>query len=363
VQNYDPHADTSYSDNNLDVDGNFTPLINIGDVQHGALILNDLNHHNRHFVVVTGKNVEACFNTIRSINSRSGSCYVRESYVDPTATNPVVKERYIAPINEDIDIAKNSDFDCTNWPWEMNTWMPSNGTTGLLGSVTTMSLSHDTYAKIVHEQGDVMLTANGRPAIDGSNSRGLDYTIELIMYDYKPFLQTSSLADDYAEFVRDLVDQYCRTVNTTRDRMLERTHVYYAPVRTFGLGDFKAQNGDVFTHNLEITVGLKLHVPISVIRDNATKDIIRNNILSMIKARLETGNFNMVDIANEIKETMSDNIYYVDIDGIDGDPDLQTLVSVDKDICRPYLKQRLVLDTNNAVIVEDALNLEYAALI
>lgn len=362
VQNYDPNADASYSDNNLDIDGNFTPLINIGDVKHGALLLNDLHHPNRHFVVVTGENVEECFNTIRSINSRSGSCYVREVYEDPTVDNLVVKEVYVAPINEDIDLTKNSDYDCTNWPWEMENWMSANGTAGPFDNVL-MELSYDTYAKIVHKQGDVMLTSSGRPAVEGVGGRGLDYTIELIMYDYKPFMQTSSLADDYAEFVRDLVYTYCQSVNLTRDRLLERTHIYYAPVRTFGLGDFKAQNGDIFTHNLEITVGLKLHVPISVIRDNATKDIIRNNILSMIKAHLETGNFNMVDVANEIKETMSDNIYYVDIEGIDGDPDLQTLVSVDKDICRPYLKQRLVLDTNNAVIVEDALNLEYAALI
>ena len=364
VHNYDPNADTSYSDNNVDYQGNFTPLINVGDLQHGALLLNDLNRPNKHFVVATANTLEDCYIAVNSINANSGSCYVREVYKTDNGVpdTDTVVSRYFCPINDDISIEKNSSFDCTNWPWELDMWIPDTGTVGPFDNVA-MQLSLDTYSKIVHKRGDILLNNTGKPALEGAGIRSLDYTVDLIMYDYKPLLQSSSLADTYSLFIRDLIYQYCITVNTTRDRMLERTRVYYAPVRTFGLGDFKSQNGDTFTHNLEITVGFKLHVPLSVIRDNATKDIIRNNILTIVKAHLATGNFNMIDVADEIKSSMSDNIFYVDIDGIDNNPDLQTLISANKDICRPYLKQRLVRDTNNAILLEDSLNLEYVALI
>ena len=80
--------------------------------------------------------------------------------------------------------------------------------------------------------------------------------------------------------------------------MLERTRDYYSPIRTFGLGDFKSPNGDTFTHDLEISLKFKLHVPVSVVRDNSQKAIIRNNILTIVKNHLRTGKFNLVDVAN-----------------------------------------------------------------
>lgn len=364
VENYDPKADLYYSDNNLDINGEFTPLINIGDVKHGALLLNDLNNQNKHFVVVTGDSLEECFNAVRSINSRSGSCYLLTTYKDPSVENPVVTSQYFSPINSDIDISKNTDFDVKNWPWEMDNWIPADGTVSIFTSKTMYLDLENSYAKVVHKKGDVLLDATGRPIVSANESgRGLNYTIELIMYDYKPLQQSSKLADTYNTFVRDLISGYCDTVISMRSRMLERTRVYYSPIRTFGLGDFKSPNGDTFTHDLEISLKFKLHVPVSVVRDNAQKAIIRNNILTIVKNHLRTGKFNLVDVANEIKESMSDNIYYIDIDGVDGDDTVQTLISANKDICRPYLKQMLVRDTNNAVIIEDALTLEYASLI
>lgn len=362
VSSYNPNLDTSYGENNLDTNGDFTPLINIGSTSTGALLLNDLNRPKKHFVVVTGSTIEESAAAIQSVNASSGSCWICDVYDDPASDTPTIVNRYYRPINEDIDMEKNSDDDCTNWPWELDNWLPNTGTTGPIGNVH-MTLGVDTYAKIVHKKGDVLLTATGRPATADSTGRKIDYTLEMVMYDCKPALQTAETAKTYSTFVRDLVWQYCNIVQSVRSRLLERTTIYYSPIRTFGLGDFKAQNGDTFTHNLEVTVGFKLHVPLSVVRDNATKSIIRNNILTIVKEHLATGNFSMIDVADEIKETMSDNIYYVDITGIDGDPDLQTLVSVNKEVCRPYLKQRLVRDTNNAIVIEDSLDLEYAALI
>ena len=336
----------------------------IGDVKHGALLLNDLNQQNRHFVVVTGDSLDECFNAVRSINSRSGSCYLLTTYEDPSVENPVVTSQYFSPINSDIDISKNTDFDVKNWPWEMDNWIPAYGTVSIFTSKTMYLDLENSYAKVVHKKGDVLLDATGRPIVSANESgRGLNYTIELIMYDYKPLQQSSKLADTYNTFVRNLISGYCDTVVSIRSRMLERTRVYYSPIRTFGLGDFKSPNGDTFTHDLEISLKFKLHVPVSVVRDNSQKAIIRNNILTIVKNHLRTGKFNLVDVANEIKESMSDNIYYIDIDGVDGDDTVQTLISANKDICRPYLKQILVRDTNNAVIIEDALTLEYASLI
>ena len=130
-----------------------------------------------------------------------------------------------------------------------------------------------------------------------------------------------------------------------------------------GLGDFKAPNGDIFTHNLEISLGFKLRVPISVIRDSTAKAIIRNNVLSIIRKHLSTGKLNCIDVANEIKSTLSDNVYYVDILGIDGDPTLQTLISANSAISKPYLKTILSIDSNNDIIETEALTLDYETFI
>ena len=228
-----------------------------------------------------------------------------------------------------------------------------------------MELDKDhSYAQIVHERGDMLIDETGQPVIEtDSDSRKLNYTIELIMYDYKPIATTTNTREDYVSWVRDLVAGYCGTVITARARMLERTRVYYAPVRTFGLGDFKAPNGEIFQHNLEISLGFKLHVPISVIRDASAKEIIRNNVLSIIRAHLNTGTINCSEVANEIKETLSDNVFHVDTFGIDGDPSLQTLISVNPAISKPYLKTVLSIDSNNDIIETESLKLEYSTLV
>ena len=368
--NYNVEEDDSYSPQNQDNFEEFAPLVNLGNLKSGALLLLDVNYTERHLVVATGDSLTECVDAVMSFGTLSGSCFIRTVYANVPESiaqldsDENVVARYYKVINEDIDLNKNTCYDCANWPWEQQGWVSNTGSTDIMDKIEMRIDKDNTYAQIVHERGDIIISSTGSPVVEGDpDKRRLMYTLELIMFDYKPIATTTNTREEYVQWVRSLVSSYCDSVITARSSMLERTRVYYAPIRTFGLGDFKAPNGDIFTHNLEISLGFKLRVPISVIRDSTAKAIIRNNVLSIIRKHLSTGKLNCIDVANEIKSTLSDNVYYVDILGIDGDPTLQTLISANSAISKPYLKTILSIDSNNDIIETEALTLDYETFI
>ena len=375
--NYLHTEDDSYSVNNQDDAGNFIPLIASTQSGGGALLMNDINNPNTHFVITIAGDINTACATITSISLMSGSCYLLESFAKPTLTakdadrhvanvtamqqldNYEVTKRYFVPINEDLNLENNTKSDVYNWPWEMEHWLSDQGTSAYNDGIMMTLNKNDSNAKIVTERGDIVLNSTGTPVVAGSEARKLTYNLELITYDYKPTQTSNSNTDNYNTWIRNLILGYCNTVNAARGVMLERTRCYYAPVRTIGLGDFKSANGEYMTHNLEISVGFRLHVPAAVVSDAITKETIYQNILAMTRNQLATGELNCVDLANQIKTSMSDNIYYVDILGIDGDPTLQTIISSDPAICCPRLANLLKVDSNNSITLKPALNLEY----
>ena len=59
---------------------------------------------------------------------------------------------------------------------------------------------------------------------------------------------------------------------------------------------------------------------------------------------------------------MSDSILYVDVLGINGNTNTQTLVSKNPNQSAVRLKQLLVLDNDNTILVEKGVNIEWSIM-
>ena len=102
----------------------------------------------------------------------------------------------------------------------------------------------------------------------------------------------------------------------------------------------------------------KLHVTYDAYEDDILLENMRETIIKIIDKAVDAGYVNCVEIARSIIAETDGAVKYVDVLGIDGDPDLQTMRPVSKNV-RPHLKHILKLSTDGKTIdVDRGLELE-----
>ena len=88
-----------------------------------------------------------------------------------------------------------------------------------------------------------------------------------------------------------------------------------------------------------------------------------NNVLNIVDAHIATGSISTTRLAEEIRESLSDTVQYVENLGINGDPELRILIlNENMDECIPHLKQTLVLDESGDITVNRGITLEYVSI-
>jgi len=201
----------------------------------------------------------------------------------------------------------------------------------------------------LHEVGDIILDSKGNPTI--AEDRELIYNVDMLHVSAR---LTLSEADEHAGFmsmVTQKLRQYFDTIAPIRERLLEKTKLYFQPIRSIGTGLFKLDSDTHLEVPLELELSLKLHVYEFVAANNQYLELLRTSILKLIDRHLATGIFSLTAIAKEIRESMSEHVREVDILGINNDPTLQTLISAGDD-SRPSLRQQLVVMADKTIGIE-----------
>ena len=109
--------------------------------------------------------------------------------------------------------------------------------------------------------------------------------------------------------------------------------------------------------------GLPLHVTKDVYEDDIMLIQLRKRIVEIVDNHIDSGGYvNCAEIGNTIMQEMGGSIKYVDILGINGDKDLQTMKAVSPEV-RPHLKTKLVLlddgvtiDSDRGIDIETVIN-------
>ena len=170
------------------------------------------------------------------------------------------------------------------------------------------------------------------------------------------------LIDDY-DFTEIELRSYFNTINVARASLLERTEFYYSPIRTMGYAEFKGTNAEIDSRPLDITMGFRLYVQEYITNSDTNKEMIMNNVLNIVDAHIATGSISTTRLAEEIRESLSDTVQYVENLGINGDPELRILIlNENMDECIPHLKQTLVLDESGDITVNRGITLEYVSI-
>ena len=213
-----------------------------------------------------------------------------------------------------------------------------------------------------HNAGETMIDENGKPVLDDTVvQRDTIFYVDMVHVDAKLAWSNRPLHQNYLQSIRTQLDGYFTTLDTAKQEMLERTELYFSPVRSLGYGQFKRDEGTIVTLPLDITIKLKLYVTSYVLKDSNVQEQLRKGILNIIEKHLKTNVLSCTAISDDIRTSLGDNVIYVDVLGIDGDSTLQTLMGVDSDI-RPHLKQVLTVLADGTLSVDRGLELEYVAV-
>lgn len=255
------------------------------------------------------------------------------------------------------------------WPWECQTpWRKLDITLDVRTVVDCtyvndvgilVSLNQNNNPLIIHSYGDPILNASNQPIV--TQDRQLVFHIDMLQFDAKLKYSRQQAHLTYLSSLNSLLMTYFAAVTASEGQLIENTKIYFRPIRSVGTGVFQRDNVSTIDLSLEFTMALRLYVYPFVIQDAQLTSLVRTGILNLIDKHIQSGTISCTAIVNDILSTMSDNIKFVDVLGINGIPSLQTLISLETDTC-PHLKQLLVQDADGSIVVSRGLSLEFVAV-
>ena len=273
------------------------------------------------------------------------------------------------------------------WPWEMDNW--------LYAQVTKLTTDDDspTYTRLIPDDkliiddmydrirrycefssGQVILDEDGHPLEDYAKPRYLQYLVDMLQMDAKLAQVTvlkedtrvgSNFGDDgptaqtYPTSVVTVLRNHFDIIGKSRNTMFTNTRLFFEPIKSLGFADFNVGNGVIRELPLDVSMKFRLHVSKDVYEDDILLIQLKKQIVEIIDNHIDTNGYvNCAEIANAIKADMNGSIKHVDVLGVDGDPDLQTMKSENKEV-HAHLAHRLkILDDGITIDVERALDLE-----
>lgn len=209
---------------------------------------------------------------------------------------------------------------------------------------------------VLHAEGDIILDTFGQPTIN--KNRSVIYLVDTIQVDAKIALSQNPNHITYLNDIRETLRTYYEVVNNVTDELIENTALYFRPLRTIGYGSFGYGDDLTISLQLELTISLKIYVEEYILSDTTMVASIRSNILDIIDEHISTGTIELTAIVADILDTMSNDIKYVDIVGINNDATIQTLINTDNSV-RPSLKRVLYVKEDGTIDLQRGLNLEF----
>lgn len=291
---------------------------------------------------------------IAFLNTRDGvpDCTLRDIY-GRTSEDEVL----------DLDYAWKTEVN--KWPWEVKEWARIKTVDELVyfdvDSAFLTRFDNGRLAKYCnHTSNQVRLDDLGEPIAD-TGSRQIQYLVNMFQCDAKLAAVVDSetkVREDYPDSIVETLRTHFSTLGAAKNRLYTSTKLYFEPMRSLGLGQFYTDGESTEELPLDVTMRFRLHISQSASEDNTILDALRKSIISIIDENMSTDVTNCAKIANEITERNSDTVKHVDVLGINGNEDLQTMRCVDKSV-RPHLKHQLVRLDDGQIEVDRGLEIEY----
>ena len=227
--------------------------------------------------------------------------------------------------------------------------------------------------EVLHSVGDQILDELGNPVykartgdpifdVDGkrivNKDREYIYYVNILTIDAKYYISEGSEQVAFIKTMNKVLEGYYSVIEDISPNLLERTKVFFRPIRTIGNARYGRGNGFTMTMPLELSFKFRIHVPNHVISNQTRQDTIVATIVNIIDTEISTKDVSMSEITSALLEKMSDEIDHIDVLGINGYSDLQTIVMMDKGT-RPSIKQELYIGQDGRIHLRKMIDVEF----
>ena len=204
---------------------------------------------------------------------------------------------------------------------------------------------------ILHDVGSIMYDDTNNPIV--TNTRKYEYLVSMMQIDARMYYSDDPIQTQFVSDISNILESYFTTIATARSKILEETKLYYRPVRTIGNAKFSVGDGVEVYKSLDMSFKLRLHVPQFVKNSIETQTLVKTSIGDIIEEYLSNKKISMTEVANIIRDRLTNYIDAVDVLGINGDRDLQTVMVVDDDAVTSVARALTILQDNTATLSRD----------
>jgi hypothetical protein len=206
-----------------------------------------------------------------------------------------------------------------------------------------------------YRKGDPVFDENGNLILQ--EDRIQLYNIQAIMIDARLYVSQYPAHVTYRNKITKVLEDYFTVLRVASDNMLERDRIYFKPIQTLGYAKFNIGDGVTTTLSLAMSIHYRIHLSSDAYSDVDLRSKIEEAAISEIESSLSNKSISLTDIAKSIQSKLP-YITSIDVLGISGDTDLQTLYTTDEGV-QPSLEQVLYLTKDNEISIRKAANIEF----
>jgi hypothetical protein len=208
-----------------------------------------------------------------------------------------------------------------------------------------------------HLKGDTILDANGQPELLAPRQILREFTLFLV--DGMYYFATEASSVEYRDEVpMQIVNWVQGDIASIRKLLLDEARIYFYPITTFGDTTAKVKEGLLADINLDQGLNVTYYMNPASYRNTALRPSIIDMTKKIITEMLGQTRVVRSDIISALKLAAGDDISGVEITGLGGSADFGIL-TVEDDSVRLSLRKKLTVLTNQELMVEDDLNINF----
>lgn len=241
----------------------------------------------------------------------------------------------------------------------------ANGQTKIIYDRETNSLKFN----LIHSKGDIVYDQYGAPVykhrknevvmdtlgdpVYKDNGRGIERHIDLFLLDARYLFANKAEDAQYRDRTRQVVADWC-TVDMVRieQELLEKSEIYYYPIRTTGSVEVIADNNLNVSIDAEqrfnVTYWLRQHS----YQNNSLRETIERQTIETINETLQSTVISQDKIIDNLRLKMSGNIVGLEVTGFTGDK-YTTVTLKDGSMGLTIAKKVNVMSNNKLEVVND----------
>lgn len=220
-------------------------------------------------------------------------------------------------------------------------------TSPLLAGATVECFNAAGPYQLLHSAGDPMTDANGDPIVKTAPAN--QYGIEVIQFDGRLYAAQDSVSMAYVSSLTATLTANAHILDPVRTTLLERTKLYYKPMRTIGHANFGIGNG--ISQNLPLGISLDVTYYVSqAVMDNTTlTDEIKELTIEALSEYITSNTtYSTADITDTLKENFSSNITTLSVSGFWRNDDYKSVAILDNNVS-PSLAWSLTKQTDQTL--------------